>query len=100
MSSCSSSGQLGRRLLSQCSPTLELSGHPQRPSEAKARGLIRYSELFGVALVATDLASLTFGRLPEFDLVSLRVHDPAELSEIGVVGLLEHVAAFLPKRLE
>src|SRR5207249_2633672 len=34
----------------------------------------------------TGLASLTLGRLPELDLVSLRVHDPAELSELGVVG--------------
>ncbi len=32
--------------------------------------------------------------LPQFDLVSLRVDDPAELSVLGVVDLVEDVTAF------
>src|SRR5690349_10651390 len=38
--------------------------------------------------------SLPLGRLPKLDLVALRIHDPAELAEFGLVGLVEHLAAF------
>src|SRR5436190_704333 len=44
--------------------------------------------------------SLPRRRLPELDLVPLRVHDPPELPVLRVIRLLEHVAAFLAQRLK
>src|ERR1700674_3064671 len=44
--------------------------------------------------------SLSRRRLPKFDLVALRIHDPTELSVLGVVRLLQDVASFVPKRLK
>src|SRR5690242_8881155 len=44
--------------------------------------------------------SLPRGRLPQLDLVSLRVHHPAEFSILRVVDLLENVAAFFPECLQ
>jgi hypothetical protein len=38
--------------------------------------------------------SLAGGRLPKFHLVSLWIDDPAKLSVLGIVDLLENVAAF------
>jgi hypothetical protein len=45
-------------------------------------------------------SSLPRGWLPKFNLVALRIHDPTELSVLGVICLLQDVAAFVPKRLE
>src|SRR5690348_8581323 len=38
--------------------------------------------------------SLPLRRLPEFDFVTSGVHHPAELAVLGVVSLLQHLAAF------
>src|ERR1700754_2723247 len=38
---------------------------------------------------------LPFRWLPEFNLVALRVDNPAKLAVLGVIRLLEHVAAFV-----
>src|SRR4051812_15384064 len=45
------------------------------------------------------VASLSRKRLPELDLVSFRIDDPGELPVLGIVDLLEHVAAFLAQDL-
>src|SRR5205814_9951925 len=47
-------------------------------------------------LTRDDLLPLR--RLPEFDLVALRVDDPAELSILGVALLLAYVAALSARR--
>src|SRR5207248_9606254 len=39
--------------------------------------------------------SLAGGRLPQFYLVSFRIDDPRKLPVLGIVDLLENVAAFL-----
>src|SRR6476660_6998527 len=44
--------------------------------------------------------SLSRGWLPKFDLVALWIHDPTELSVLGIVRLLQDVASFVPKRLK
>ena len=44
--------------------------------------------------------SLPVGKLPQLDLVAFRVHHPAELAVLGVVGLLEHIASFPAHRLK
>jgi hypothetical protein len=46
------------------------------------------------------LVSLPLGRLPELDLVAFGVHDPPELAVLGVVCLLQHVAALLSQGRE
>jgi hypothetical protein len=46
------------------------------------------------------ICSLPVRRLPQFDLVALRVHDPAEFSEVGIIGLVEDVAALVAEGLE
>src|SRR5262245_54370091 len=51
----------------------------------------------GIRLPALSCA---VGRLPELDLVAFGIHDPAEFAVIGVVRLVEDVAAFLSQRLE
>src|SRR5437868_8292078 len=43
---------------------------------------------------------LPFQRLPELNFVALWVHDPSELSVLGVVGLLEHVATLFAQCFE
>src|ERR1700690_3708896 len=41
------------------------------------------------------------GRLPQFALVSLGVHHPAEFSELGVLyNFVEHLTAFFAQRFE
>lgn len=40
--------------------------------------------------------SLAGRRLPQLDLVPLRVDDPAELPILGVIGLLKHLATLVP----
>src|SRR6478752_7214047 len=42
--------------------------------------------------------SLPFGRLPELNLVAFRIHHPAKFPVLGVVRLLEHVAALGAQR--
>src|SRR3972149_10842781 len=42
---------------------------------------------------SVNAASLPFGWLPKLNLVAFRVDDPAELSVLGVVCLLQNVAA-------
>src|SRR6185436_3560482 len=46
------------------------------------------------------LSSLPRWRLPELNLVALRIHDPSEFPVLRVVGLLEHLAAFLAQCFE
>src|SRR5688500_7050817 len=42
--------------------------------------------------------SLTGGRLPQFDLVPLRIDDPGKLAVLGFIDLVEDVAAFFFER--
>lgn len=44
------------------------------------------------------IALLSFRRLPEFDLVTLRVHDPAELSELRLLRFLQDFTPFSTER--
>src|SRR5947199_4968062 len=44
--------------------------------------------------------SLPLWRLPELNLVALRIHDPSEFPVLRVVGLLEHIATFLAQCFE
>src|SRR4051812_33835312 len=44
--------------------------------------------------------SLPRGWLPEFDLVALWIHDPTELSKLGIVCLLQDVESFVAQRLQ
>ena len=44
-------------------------------------------------------SSLPRGRLPEFYLVALGIHDPAKLSVLGIVHLVQDVASFVAKCL-
>src|SRR6185369_2523673 len=46
------------------------------------------------------VTSLPWWRLPELDLVALRIHDPSEFPVFRVVGLVEHVATFLAQCFE
>src|SRR3954471_5017226 len=44
--------------------------------------------------------SLSRRWLPEFDLVALWIHDPTELSKLGIVCLLQDVESFVAQRLQ
>ena len=46
----------------------------------------------------TDLASFTLRWLPEFDLVSLGVHDPAKLAVLRFLSFLQDVTSFSTER--
>lgn len=45
-------------------------------------------------------SSLTCRRLPQLDLVALRIHHPAKLTELGVIRFFKHIAAFFAQRFK
>ena len=45
-------------------------------------------------------SSLSRGRFPQLDLVAIRIHDPAELAEFGILRLADHLATFLAQCCE
>jgi hypothetical protein len=58
---------------------------------------VRCNEGLGRRFVLSRLPwSLPGGRLPKFYLVSFWIDDPGKFSVLGIVDLLENVAAFFP----
>src|SRR5678809_996122 len=53
-----------------------------------------------VPRLANGPRSLAGRRLPQLDFVAFRIDDPGELPVLGVVDLLENVAAFLAQNFD
>ena len=73
---------------------------PLAPQGLLRQVLLARDRIVIAAYEQSPPSSLSRGWLPKFNLVGLRIHDPTELSVLGVVHLLQDIASFVTKRLK